>query len=329
MFFENHPETTHKYNLKYNLTRRTYLKQSLGIGFLSLYSRAHVNAHSSSLLEIDSGVFVHQGVNELFSPQNKGDISNLGFIVGKDSVAVVDTGGSPIIGQKLKDAISSVTKAPISYVINTHMHPDHVFGNVIFKSPATKFVGHYKLARGLAARAEHYLQINKELLGSKVFDGTEIIYPSVEVSDVMVLDLGGRQLELKAHPTAHTDNDLTVKDKSTGITFMGDLIFAHHVPTLDGSIKGWISVLEKFSRAPPQRIIPGHGPAELPWSDAAPPMMGYLTTVAQEVRTYIHAGKSLSEAMERVGMSEERKWELFDAYHKRNVSAAFAELEWE
>lgn len=325
MSFGKYSETAHKYHL----SRRSCLRQLFTLGLLSHLSEAPAKNFSSSVLEVESGVFVHKGAHELFSPHNKGDVSNLGFIVGKESVAIIDTGGSPIIGQNLKEAISTVTKVPISYVINTHMHPDHVFGNVVFKDQTTVFVGHSKLARGLAARAEHYLKINKELLGSSAFDGTQIVYPSLEVSDVMVLDLGGRQLELKAHQTAHTDNDLTITDKSTGITFMGDLIFSQHIPTLDGSVKGWISVLEKFSKTPPHRIIPGHGPALLSWSDAAQPMIDYLTIIADEVRAYIRDGKTLSDAMDRVGISEEKKWELFDAYHKRNVSAAFAELEWE
>lgn len=311
------------------LKRRAFLKYPISLGLLSCASRATAIAPSSTVLEIDSGVYVHHGVHELFSPHNQGDISNLGFVVGKKAVAVIDTGGSPIIGRKLKDAISAITNVPIAYVINTHMHPDHVFGNIVFKDPATAFVGHYKLARGLAARADHYLAINKELLGPSAFEGTQIVFPSVEVTDAMVLDLGGRQLELRAHRTAHTDNDLTVKDTATGITFMGDLIFAQHIPTIDGSIKGWISVIENFQYSPSQRVVPGHGPPALKWSDATPPMISYLTTLAEEVRTCIRSGQTLTQALEKVGISEQNKWELFAAYHKRNVSAAFAELEWD
>ena len=83
--------------------------------------------------EVAPGVFVHQGRYEIFTPRNSGDTSNAGFVIGRDGVAVIDTGGSPQIGAQLLAAVRARTKLPIKYVINTHMHPDHVFGNVAFR----------------------------------------------------------------------------------------------------------------------------------------------------------------------------------------------------
>ena len=209
------------------------------------------------------------------------------------------------------------------------MHPDHVFGNAAFEGDGVIFVGHHKLARGLAARADRYLAINKDLLGPDAFAGTRIIAPSLAVEKTLSLDLGGRTLMLTAEPTAHTDNDLTIADSATGTVFMGDLLFVEHIPTIDGSIKGWMTLLDRFSGAPPVRVIPGHGPHALAWPAAADPIRRYLQTVAGDVRTLIKQGKTLAEATETAGLSEKDAWLLFDEYHKRNVSAAFAELEWE
>jgi glyoxylase-like metal-dependent hydrolase (beta-lactamase superfamily II) len=187
-----------------------------------------------TVTEIASGVFVHQGAYAIFAPSNRGDVANLSFVIGRDAVAVIDTGGSAAIGQALRAAIRAVTDKPIRYVINTHMHPDHVFGNAAFADDQPEFVGHHKLARALAARAEHYLAANAQLLGVEAFAGTRIIAPTRAVQDRSVIDLGERELIVEAQPTAHTDNDLTIHDTATGTLFLGDLLFVRHVPALDG-----------------------------------------------------------------------------------------------
>jgi quinoprotein relay system zinc metallohydrolase 2 len=311
------------------ITRRTCLAGGLATTALPVLRVIPVRAGEGFVLEVAPGVFVHRGQHATFTPGNKGDISNPGFVVGTEAVAVIDTGGSPVVGRALKSAVTTVTDKPIRYVINTHMHPDHVFGNAAFESDGVTFAGHHKLERGLTARADRYLAINKELLGPAAFEGTKIIPPTLKVEGTHVLDLGGRTLELVAHPTAHTDNDLTVKDRATGTVFMGDLLFVEHIPTLDGSIKGWMALLERFGQSPPVRVVPGHGPAALTWSDAAVPLQRYLTTVANDVRAMIKQGKTLTDATETAGLSEKGAWLLWDEYHKRNVSVAFAELEWE
>lgn len=278
--------------------------------------------------EIAPGVFAHKGEIGLFRPDNAGDVSNCGFIVGNDTVAVIDTGGSAIFGQRFKVEIEKRTAKPIKYVLNTHMHPDHVFGNAAFESGGVTFIAHHKMARGLAARAERYLSVNKETLGA-AFEGTRIVLPSDGVEGVRKLDLGGRELILEAHPTAHTDNDLTIRDSQTGTLFMGDLLFVAHTPAIDGSILGWIALIEKMRGIKAARVVAGHGPASLPWPAAIDPLYRYLTGMRDEIRTLIAKGGTLSQAAETVGREEKGAWELFEEYHARNVSAAFAELEWE
>jgi quinoprotein relay system zinc metallohydrolase 2 len=280
--------------------------------------------------EIAPGVFVHEGRYELFTPRNFGNVSNTSFIVGRDGVAVIDTGGSPRVGADLLKAIRAQTDLPITFVINTHMHPDHVFGNAAFVDEKPTFVGHRKLQRALAARASRYLKVNKELLGKEAFDGTQIIPPTLLVEDKLKLDLGDRVLILEAHKTAHTDNDVTVYDKQTGTLFLGDLLFAKHVPALDGSIRGWLALLDQLSqRKDVARVVPGHGPASVDWPDAFAAEKRYLARIADDVRTFIEQGRTLAQAAKEAGLSEKDAWLLFDAYHARNVSAAFAELEWE
>lgn len=83
--------------------------------------------------EVSSGIYYHQGIHEDASEKNIGAIANVGFIIGDRCVAVIDSGGSYLEGRYLRQAIKKNTDLPICYVINTHVHPDHLLGNAAFK----------------------------------------------------------------------------------------------------------------------------------------------------------------------------------------------------
>jgi len=311
------------------ISRKTFLKVGLALAAAPLLRYVPAYGAPAEVSEVAPGVFVHQGRYEVQSPDNRGDISNASFVVGSEAVAVIDTSGSAAMGQDLRDAIRSVTNKPIRYVINTHMHPDHVLGNAAFKQDQPTFVGHYKLARALGTRREGYLTSNKQMLGDAAFAGSEIILPTLAIKEPTTIDLGDRTLLLEPQATAHTDNDLIVTDTKTDTLFLGDLLFSVHVPTLDGSIKGWLALLDEMGKRKAARVVPGHGPKTMELPQALEPEQRYLATIAADVRRQIVEGKTLAEATKTAGFSEKDAWKLFDQYHVRNVTAAFAELEWE
>lgn len=278
--------------------------------------------------EVAPGIFVHISEHHWPDRANHGEIANIGFIVGEQCVAVIDSGGSPQQGIALRIAVKKTTDKPVCYVINTHVHPDHIYGNSAFKAAGVKFVGHHKLARAMATRAPHYLSKADELLDIRV-TADNIIPPSLQVGDSLTVNLGNRELVLTAHPTAHTDNDLSVYDKTTDTLWLADLVFLEHIPVIDGSIKGWISELERLEKNHFKLVIPGHGRLIKDWPVSLQPQKNYLLQLFNEIKSMLKQGKTLEYAVENVGLDAKPNWQLFDEFHRKNVTIAFAELEWD
>jgi len=287
-------------------------------------------AQPFQIQSVAPGDYVHFGQIAMTTPENAGDIANLGIIVGRDAVAVVDTGGSVEVGEELRAAVRRLTDKPIRYVINTHEHPDHIFGNAAFAGDGITFVGHHNLPRELAERGAYYLRSYRAALGDRAIAEVRIIPPSRLVNDETTLDLGDRRLTLTAwSPAAHTDCDLTVLDRSTGTLYAGDLVFLDHVPVVDGSIKGWLQIIPRLAQLPALRVVPGHGQRVAPWPQALADERRYLSTIADDARRLILAGVPLAAAVPQIGASERDLWQLFDDYNQRNATVAFTELEWE
>jgi quinoprotein relay system zinc metallohydrolase 2 len=285
--------------------------------------------HSDTLqtTEITPGIHVRRGAYEIASAQNQDAIANVGFIVGRESVAVVDGGGSINDGERLRRRIRDVTKLPIRFVLMSHVHPDHIFGAGAFLQDKPAFVGHARLPQALAQRGEYYRERLEEVLGRG--NVGPIVQPTMLVRDRTQLDLGGRLLELRAHATAHTSNDLSMVDAQSRTLFASDLLFVGRVPSLDGSLKGWLQELSMLASLDAARTVPGHGPASVDFASAAGKLRQYLETLLRETRQAIAKGVDIDAAPAIVAQSERRNWTLFDEYHGHNVTQAYKELEWE
>lgn len=282
-----------------------------------------------SMREVAPGVFVHQGVHEEADGRNAGDIANIGFVAGQRCIAVIDTGGSAEVGASLRQAIRQRSKAPVCYVINTHAHPDHVFGNAAFQADKPVFIGHRHLADALKNRWPHYRRSLAQAAGEQRAAQSAMILPGQAVADEMTLDLGGRQLQLRAWPTAHTNADLTVLDSRTGALWLGDLLFTERVPSLDGSLKGWLAAMRELRQMPAGIAIPGHGPPGRDWPAMLDRQQHYLESLRDDTRKAIKAGRTLTQALTDAAGADADGWLLFDQYHRRNVTTAYTELEWE
>ena len=302
------------------------------VGCSNMPANAQTAHHDFAIENVGDGIYVHHGVHMDIDDGYKGDICNASFVVGSLGVAVIDTGGSIKVGNQLREAIRKVTALPVLYVINTHVHPDHIYGNAAFVADKPEFVGHEKLATAMELRREQYAKINTKLLGEDA-TGSELVKPTIAVKTTLEVDLGNRKLMLTAHPVAHTNTDLSVidikADSQSSTLFTGDLLFIERTPVLEGDIKGLIAELEKLKSSAIKQVVPGHGSVSKDWKLAIENQQRYLTALLTDIRASIKKGESMESAMNTAAASEKDKWQLFDIANRRNVNIIYPALEWE
>ena len=279
--------------------------------------------------EVLPGLFVHEGKTAEWEKSNGGDVANIAFVVGARSVAVIDSGSGRHFGEAVWRAVRGVTMLPVSHVIVTHMHPDHALGATVLAAGGAEVVGHPSLDRALADRIGSYLDRLTSELGPKAALGTGPAKVTIPVEDHTSIDLGDRVLMLRSWPTSHTGTDVTVLDRETGTLIAGDLVFDSHTPALDGSLRGWQSVMDDLLSMDVKHVVPGHGAALLDWPAGGTAQQTYLDILARDTEDAIAEGQRLGDAIDTVAAAQADVWELFEAFNPRNATVAFTELEWE
>lgn len=301
---------------EYLLTRRGAVLGGLKLGGVclgDLVGLVPAAAAETIAVEVGPGIHVRRGATQDATRANADAIANTAFIVGRDAVAVFDPGGSLQDGRNLLSAIRQQTRLPVTHVIMSHDHPDHIFGAGAFAADRPVFVGHARLPAALAARGEYYRKRLDEILGSG--QAGPVVMPTLLVRDRLTIELGGRTLALAAHRPAHSDCDLSLFDAQTGTLLAGDLLFVDRVPSLDGDLAGWIAALAALRTNGASHAVPGHGPALVAWPAGAADLERYLTVLQRETRQAVARAVPIDQAARQVAQSERTRWALFDDYN--------------
>ncbi|MDA8338045.1 MAG: MBL fold metallo-hydrolase [Nitrospiraceae bacterium] len=148
------------------------------------------------------------------------------------------------------------------YVVNTHYHLDHTFGNADFKRLGAAIISHTNDSKNLKTHGETALKNAKNYgLTEKDMKGTRIAYPALAFTDRMEIDLGDQKVELIYIRPSHTDGSILVYLPDKKILFAGDILFTNYHPFLgEGNIEEWVKVLDYIMTMDAEKIIPGHGP---------------------------------------------------------------------
>jgi len=266
------------------------MKRSLcgWIAICCFFFLAHSAQAGSGLTRISEHVYAYVDVKEAGPVNSFG--ANAGIIVGPDSIVVIDTLVSAKEAQRLLRDIREISDKPISYVINTHYHLDHSFGNGEFTGQGAAIISHaacraemeQKAVEGLA-HAENYGLTAEDMAG------TAIAYPDITFTDRLQLHLGDLAVELIHVAPSHSKGSILVYLPAEKVVFAGDVLFTGFHPYMgDGDIPGWQQTLDFLAALDADKIIPGHGPLS-DRKDVAD-MKEYITTFDRMAKA-LTAGK--------------------------------------
>lgn len=188
--------------------------------------------------------------------------ANAGVVVGSRGIAVIDTLISAKEAKRLLADIRAISDKPVRYVVDTHSHLDHTFGNSLFEKAGAVVVSQEATKREMLAGSEKTLAAAKDFgLTAQDMEGTVIAYPELTFGDRMRIDLGGVEVELMYPGPSHTDGSILVFLPGRKILFAGDVLFTNYHPYMaDGNIDGWVKTLDFVLSLDAETIVPGHGP---------------------------------------------------------------------
>jgi glyoxylase-like metal-dependent hydrolase (beta-lactamase superfamily II) len=162
---------------------------------------------------------------------------NVGVVVGEDAVLVVDTRSSHREAADLLEELTRLTPQPVRWVVNTHWHWDHVFGNAVFSG--AEVWGHELCQIALTTHGEEMKAAAKEWLPAgrhSEIDAVEIVPPMQTFAERASLEVG-RSIELSYHGFGHTDADIIVTVPDVDVSFFGDWSRKVHLHRLETAIR--------------------------------------------------------------------------------------------
>lgn len=199
---------------------------------------------------------VADGVYAYVQPGGGWCVNNAGLVVGEDSAVLVDTAATQARARRLRTAVAEVAPDGVDYVVNTHFHGDHTYGNGQF-TPRAKVVAHEGTRADSAEAGLHMRQLWPQV----EWGDTPLTLPTLTFRDSLTLHTGGPRVELFDVGPAHTAHDVVAWVPEREVLFTGDVVWSEVTPyVLMGSITGSLRALERLRALRPRVVVPGHGP---------------------------------------------------------------------
>ncbi|MEE9446660.1 MAG: MBL fold metallo-hydrolase [Arenicellales bacterium] len=310
---------------KLNSSLRALCVLLVSLPVLADYVPSSVEMH---LEQVSEHVYYVKGEAGV-ATDNEGFISNATAIITADSVVVVDALGTPSLAAMLIDKIKTLTNKPITHVIVTHYHADHIYGLQAFKALGAKIIA--------PAGYQDYLDapISAERLEERQFtldpwvnEDTYLVKPDEVIAADTQFTIGDIEIELNYLGRAHSDGDLSVLVKPDQVLISGDLIFEGRVPfTGSADTAQWLSLLDTLDNTDLKAIVPGHGPVGDQPNEAIKLTQRYLSKLREVMATAVEDFVDFDEAFTAADWSDFSDLPAFEAAHRGNAYGVFLSIE--
>ena len=268
------------------------------------------------------GIYVVEGANADFSVANGCNIINTGFITTGAGVLVINTGPNKRYGEQLRALIARTTREPVVQVLHLNLHPDYFLGNQAFADVPRSATA---LTRAGMQREAKAYEDNLYRLCGDWMKGTEALLPTQTIG-AGPLRIGQRELELR-EAKGHTDSDLVLIDRSSGVAFVGGLVFADRLPTTPhADPRAWLRALDALPVARISQLVPSHGPVSR-GLQGVQQTRAYIGWLDQHFSQWAQAGWEMNEVLRAPVPDVYRGWAGWPAEYTRNVAHLYPRYE--
>jgi glyoxylase-like metal-dependent hydrolase (beta-lactamase superfamily II) len=300
---------------------------------LFIFSAWSVGAQSAILpapVQVSAHAWAWIGPFDGPAKHNNGFRMNLGFVIGRDAVVVIDTGYTKAMAEEMVLAIRRVTPLPIRYAINTNSQPHRFMGNDVFRQLGARVIASKEAVERMAKDGGDFTQAVAMAL--ELQDKPALPAPPnhlIAEKGVEHIDLGGGvTIEIMHVGRTHTGGSLVARVAPDRTVFAGDVLYAGRLPAIlpDSNVTGWIAGFERLRGIDAAVFIPGHGqPA--PLAAFEQPTLAYLKALKSHMDAAFKAGLDPSAAVRRFDASPWRQLVNFTELSDRNAALAYLESE--
>jgi glyoxylase-like metal-dependent hydrolase (beta-lactamase superfamily II) len=259
------------------------------------------------------------------SKQNRGYMANSAVLIGDRGVVLIDTGFSDEIGRHIKKIIAGLTNKPVTHIINTHHHGDHVLGNSEF--PDAEIISSEKCRELVRQRGYEWIATLENMTGGKYPNTRPVPAGTVYPSDSRTrITLQGIAMELWVPAGSHTPGDMMVRLPQYKLLVSGDILVKKMIPSfVDAHVGSWIVTLEQIGNMDLQNVIPGHGPL-MTLADVKA-MHRRMARLYAGIEAGYNQGMMDSEIRKTLDLSEWKKMVEFNGLMGVNINRTYLEIE--